>query len=370
VRRRVLASAVLLATPVLSAPASAAPAPAAPELCAPDVTRGAVPAAFPVEACVDGVGMTLRNDRDRPVVVSTQGDVQGRELLRAQNDSRSDVVRRTAPTALVLLPGEVARWTLGPGAALLTVGPLPVPSAPEIAEVLTRALADEGPQGPAPERGDSVGALVLEIAAAAGARAACAEGRSFLGTAACHVTAAAAIGSATAEHLDRRTTAEVLPQLLDPAAWAAWPLVDPDWPADADGALRQQAVPGPPPSGPRAFTAPGGAGPSAPSTAAPRTSVARPAPTPAPTRPPARVTPTPIPAPAPAPKPQPAPVPPRVVPAPPTTPHVERPTWQQFRDRELARLRELAAAWLEAREQEQEQEREHGRGRDRGRGNR
>ncbi|MBJ7454310.1 MAG: hypothetical protein JHC71_19805, partial [Blastococcus sp.] len=66
-RRTVLVSAVLLAVPLLSAPAvSAAPA-SAPELCAPDVGRGAVPAAFPLEACVDGSGITMRNDRDRPV---------------------------------------------------------------------------------------------------------------------------------------------------------------------------------------------------------------------------------------------------------------------------------------------------------------
>ena len=131
-RRTVLVSAVLLAVPLLSAPAvSAAPAPAAsPQLCAADVSRGAVPAAFPLEACVDGTGMTLRNDRDRPVVVTGRGEFGARVMLRAQNDTLSDVVRRTSPSALVLLPGEVARWPIGPGAALLTVAPLPVPGRP------------------------------------------------------------------------------------------------------------------------------------------------------------------------------------------------------------------------------------------------
>ncbi|SDF21325.1 hypothetical protein SAMN05660662_1364 [Blastococcus aurantiacus] len=388
-RRRVLASAVLLVAPVLSVPAaSAAPVPAAPVLCAADGTRGAVPASFPVEACVDGTGMTLRNDRDRPVVVSGRGDLQGRVLLRSQNDARSDVVRRTAPAAMVLLPGEVARWSVGPGPALLTVAPLPVPSAPEIAEVLTRALAGEGTREATRELHDSVGALVLEIAAAAAARADCAEGRSFLGSAACDVTAAAEIGSATADHLDRRTTAEVLPQLLDPAAWAEWPLVDPDWPAGADGTLRQHAVHASPPapSRPHASAATGGARPTAPSAAATRTPVARPAPAAAPTRAPARVTPAPVPAPAPAPapasRPRPTPARPPVVvppppapPAPPTAPappHVERPSGQEIHERNMARLRELAAAWEKAQEQARERERDHdrGSGRGRGRGNR
>ena len=114
--------------------------PPPPELCAADATRGAVPAAFPLEACVDGSGMTLRNDRDRPAVVSVRGDFGPRVMLRSQNDAPSDVVRRTSPSALVLLPGEVARRPFGAGTAVLTVAPLPVPAAPEIAQVLDPVL--------------------------------------------------------------------------------------------------------------------------------------------------------------------------------------------------------------------------------------
>lgn len=379
-----LVSAALLAVPLLSAPAvSAAPATAAPQLCDPDIARGGVPAAFPVEACVDGTGMTLRNDRDRPVVVTGTGDLGGGALLHTEDDARADVVRRTSPSAVVLLPGEVARWPIGPGQALLTVGPLPVPSAPEIATVLGRGLDGESAEEATGTRYDSAGALVAEVAAAARARAACVAGRTFLGMAACDVTAAAAIGSATAEHLDRRTAEAVLPRLLDPAAWATWPLADPDWPAGADVTLRQEIAPGSvppgppvPPAGSEASRAQAVAAPSAPATrpapAAERTSA--PARPPASTAAPAPATESrPTPAPAPEPLPAPAPVlPPLPVPVRPPVqvlaPQVELPSWQEIQERNMARLRELAAAWAEAREQAEEQDRDDDRGR--GRGNR
>ncbi|MBJ7454311.1 MAG: hypothetical protein JHC71_19810, partial [Blastococcus sp.] len=166
----------------------------------------------------DNASRSLR--KGHPVVVTGRGEFGVRVMLRAQNDTLSDVVRRTSPSALVLLPGEVARWPIGPGAALLTVAPLPVPAAPEIAQVLDPALGGDRPSDTTQALLESAGALVLDVASAARARAACVEGRSFLGTAACDVTAAAAIGSATAARLDRRTAAEVLPRLLDPAAWA------------------------------------------------------------------------------------------------------------------------------------------------------
>jgi len=49
-------------------------------------------------------------------------------------------------------------------------------------------------------------------------------------------------------------------------------------------------------------------------------------------------------------------------------PQVELPSWQEIQERNMARLRELAAAWAEAREQAEEQDRDDDRGR--GRGNR
>ena len=244
-RRVVLASAVLLAPLLVVPTASAAPAP---ELCSADARRGEVPAAFPIAACVDGTSVTLHNDRDRPVIVTGRGTFGTRAMLRTEDGVHADVVRRTSPSALVLLPGEVARWPIGPGSITLTVAPLPIPSAPEIVAVLEQALAGERPEEGAQALYDSAAALVGEVAAAARARAACVEGRNFLGATACDVTAAAAIGAATAKRLDRGTVGEVLPELLDPAAWTAWPLVDPDWPAGAEGTLRQLAAAPPAPA--------------------------------------------------------------------------------------------------------------------------
>lgn len=379
-RRRALASAVLLATPLLGVPvAVAAPADAAPELCTPDTSRGGVPASFPVSACVDGTSMTLHNDRDRPVIVTGRGEFRAREPLRTQNSALSDVVRRTSESAMVLLPGEVVRWHVGPQPVYLTVAPLPIALAPEIAAVLRPALAGERSVEATRALHDSVGALVLEIAAAVRARTACAADRNFLQTAGCDVTAAAAIGSATADRLDRRTTAEVLPRLLDRAAWAAWPAVDPEWPADAEATLRQGPVPAPvvPPAA-LVLPAPAPAPADAPRRPAPasRTPVSRPAP-PAP-RPPAAVPAPARPAPSAAPAPRPQPPPPQPAqppapappPAPPPQQQVDRPSWQEIHDRNMARLRELAAAWMKARERDRDHDRDRDRDRDRGRGHR
>ncbi len=362
VRRRVLASAVLLTAPLLGVPVASAEQ--APELCTSDTSRGGVPEAFPVAACVDGTSMTLHNDRDRPVIVTGTGGFDGRVALRAQNSALADVVRRTSEAAMVLLPGEVVRWDIGSQPASLTVAPLPIPPAPEIAAVLRPALT--GGRAVDAERAlrATAGELVLEVAAAVRARTACVADRNFLQTAACDVTAATTIGLATVDRLDRRTAAEVLPQLIDRAAWAAWPAVDPDWPVDAEGTLRQgrapvvapavRTLPAPAPAAsPR--PAPASRAPeSRPAAPAPRPPAARPAPARTPAATPA------LPA-APAPEPQPVRPPVQAVPPAPAPPQVDRLPWQEIRERNLARLRELAAAWAKARERAQGDHRDRGR---------
>ncbi|WP_155858754.1 hypothetical protein [Candidatus Blastococcus massiliensis] len=270
--------------------AAAAPAEGGTALCAFDPVRGGVPVTFPVRACVDGSAMTLHNDRSRPVVVRPLGDVGAPVRLRSENSAVAAVVRLTSGGPEVLLPGEVARWPLGAGTGFLTVGPMPVTAAPEMAGRLREVLDDVREEPAAGTLRRSVAGLVGDVQAALRAREACTEGRNFLGTTACDVAAATAIGAATAARLDRATAGEVLPALLDAEAWDEWAAVDPDWPDAPEGTLWQLPAPVP---APPVLPAPAAGTP----TPAAGTDAA-----PAPTR-------THAPAPAPAPPPPPAPAP-------------------------------------------------------------
>ncbi|MBN1091770.1 hypothetical protein JKP75_03785 [Blastococcus sp. TML/M2B] len=344
-RRRALA--LLLVLPLLHTP-SAAAAPAAdraPALCSSDEVRGGVPERFPVEACVDGTAITLRNDRDRPVLVTPMGDVAAPVRVRSENSEVAAVLRRagSAGDGEVLLAGEVARWPIGAGPAFLTVQSLPVPAAPELAELLPGELtADDA---------DSAAALVAQLGGVLADRAGCAEGQNFLTTAACDVDAALALAAAAADHLDRGAVAALLPSLLDPESWARWSALDAAWPAGAPvtlGQLGTTPVPDPPPAEPAPEVEPAPA--------------ADPAPAPQVVRAPAAAAPpaaAPAPAPVPAPAAAPAPAPPPAAAPAPRQPRL--PTWQELQDRTAQRLRELADAWeravAEERARQQDRER-------------
>lgn len=340
-RCRVLAPAVLLVLPLLGVPsASAAPAPgSAPPLCESDESRGGVPESFPVDACVDGTTITVRNDRDRAVLVTRIGDVGVPVRVRSENSDVAAVVRRTGGDGEVLLPGEVVRWPIGAELAVVTVQPLPV-AALELGTLLRGWLA--GTDQPAYEAQQHAAALVVEISDALRARETCADGQDFLTTASCDVVAAVAIGNTAASHLDRRSADELLPLLLDQSSWEDWSAVDPDWPAGAAVTLGQLALPTPVP-----LVQP-----------PPAEALPVPAPAAVPAAPSAAVL-----APAPAPQPAPAPAPAPVV-VPPQQ-QVRVPSWQELQDRNLQRLRELAAAW----EQAVAQERAPGNGNGNGGGN-
>lgn len=239
-RWAVAPAAVVVLLPVLAGtPAGAAPAEAV-DLCVSDQTRGQVPEDFLLHACVDGAGIVLHNDRSRPVVVRASGDVGAPVGLREENSVIAAVVRMTVPDGAVLLPGEVGRWPIGAGDAVLTVAPMPVVGATEIATELGEVL--ERP-APAPALQQSVAALIADVSAVLGQRTACEQGRNFLGTTACDVDAAAAVGSATVARLDPVTAHDLLPVVLDPENWDEWTAVEPDWPEDAGATLRQLPVP-------------------------------------------------------------------------------------------------------------------------------
>jgi hypothetical protein len=296
-RRLPLVLAATLALAVLHpVPATAAPAP---ELCAPDDARGGVPSRFLLDACADATAMTLRNNLAVPVLVTGSGDVDAPARVHERGSAAATVLRLTAGNGDVLMPGDVVRWPIGPGAAALTVSGLESAAAPAIVEVLTRYLPRLGADSTEASDFESFAVVVREVAAAVDARAACVEDTNFLQLAACDVTASSTVARVVTAQLPRRTAVDLLPIVLDTAHWDDWhPARGTDARALAGGELRlvQAAVPAPEPAPqPAPLPAP---------VPAP-TPAAAPEPAPAPVPAPARA---PAPAPAPAASPDPGPV--------------------------------------------------------------
>lgn len=298
-----LLGAALVSLLVPPSPAWAAPAAT---LCEPDVSRGAVPEVFVIDACVDAAGVTVRNTTDAPVVVELTGDLGAPLWVSRAGGAAATLTRLTAHPDDVLMPGDIVRWPVGVAAATVTVTGLDPAMIAAVVEslraVLPRPATDEAQAGTFRR----FAALVRSVAAATEARASCLEGKNFLRVAACDAAAAGAIGQAVSSHVRRSDAEDVVSVVLDPERWDEWSAVRPAvvGPA-AERTLRLIAAPVPPPV--------------PPPTVAPRPA-------------PPAVVPVPVAAPAPPPAPAPAPPPRPALPALPSVPGW--PSWEEPPDRD------------------------------------
>jgi hypothetical protein len=288
---RALLIALTLALALTTAPARAEALPVA-DLCTPDLARGGVPADFVVDACVDATSMTLRNDLAHPVLVRREGDVGSPVRVHERGSSAATVLRVLGGADELLMPGDVARWPLGPVTQSLV-------------DSITTRLPELGSGGEKNVR--PVVAVVRELLAAAQERATCIEDKNFLRAAACDVDAASRISRTLSLQLPRGQAAKLLPVVLDRSRWAAWAapatsalsVPGPRSEVPPTRTLSQAPVPVPPPVVPApAVVAPPVAAP--PPVVVSRPPVAVPA-VPAPPPVAAAVVPAPAPAPAPAP---------------------------------------------------------------------
>src|SRR3954470_6021326 len=205
---------LLLAQPVASAAPEA-------KLCTSDVSRGAVPDTFVLDACVDGSNVVLHNKLDVPVTVAVTGDAKAPAGAHPYDSPSTAALRVATAPDTVLLPGDVVRWPLGAGGSELTVA-APGPSAtPVIAATLGDMLSRQTNADPQ-HAYVAMGALIRETATALETRGSCKSGKNFLRTAGCDVSAAAAIGHAAADTLPRPIDSDVLARVLDPDQWARW----------------------------------------------------------------------------------------------------------------------------------------------------
>lgn len=250
------AALVLTGIAVLLLPAPPATAGPAPALCGATDTRGAVPAGFGLEACVETGLLVMVNQRDFPVLVTTTGDVGLPQPIRRDGAPVAAVTRLALPSGLVLMPGDSARWQLGAGAGQVAIDA----ARPDLVASTAGAI---GGQLPRHDKSDVAGAgdavyakVVATTAAAVAERATCSADTNFLASAACDVATAVAVGQALHDAFPRPLAAKLGTVLLSRARWAAWS----EAAADADAALGAEvgltfaALPGAAPGTPGAGT--------------------------------------------------------------------------------------------------------------------
>jgi hypothetical protein len=215
---RLLGAALAVLVLVLGLPSSALAAPPTAG-CGATGPRVAVPARFALEVCTDGHRLTVANRRSRPVQVRASGDLRRPVMLGADDGVPAAVLRAAFPDGLVLMPGDSVQWSFGGGPGTLTVGA-------DDGAAVTAALAPYLPgqhDRALHVRVAAFSALVRGATSAVSARTACrAAGRNFLGTAACDVVAATAIGSAVHTLLPAAVATRLAGVMLDPARWTAW----------------------------------------------------------------------------------------------------------------------------------------------------
>jgi hypothetical protein len=281
----------------LAGPATALAGPA-PALCTPDPVRGDVPAQFPLDACVSATTVTVRNDSATPLVVKPNGDLGAAVPVRDRGGVAAEVLHAISPAAVLLMPGDVVRWTLGPGAAQLTVAPVDPGGSPGIVDDLAGDLPRPVVEGFEAKDYKAFATVVRDVAAAVETREDCVDHANFLQAESCDVTAAAAIGRSLVGSLPRATAVDLMPVLLDAGNWAAWEarrVADAEK-FEAGASLALVPLPQPPPPPAPAPVAAAAVRPPAPAAPAPAPAAA-PAPAPAPA-PVAAAVPAPVPAPA------------------------------------------------------------------------
>jgi hypothetical protein len=246
--RRLLVLATFGALLLPTTPAAGGPAD---WLCIPDTGRGAVPAGFVLEACVDGTGMTVRNSLDVPVLLTGRG-MEGPVHISSMGAERETVLRLVHENRVVLVPGDVVRWSLGRGEASLSVSDLEPANAPAIVATLDPFLPREGPRRIPDAVLQAFADVVEPISDAVAERDGCLDGRNFLGAIACDVTTATAIAAVLDAEFSRGVAIEVAPAVLDRGQWAAWAGIGTTDVSGDDAVIRQAAVPPPAPPPPPA----------------------------------------------------------------------------------------------------------------------
>jgi hypothetical protein len=113
------ASLAVLASVVAPMSASAGPAPG---LCGMNTSRGAVPAGFPIDACVDGSSIWLYNSSTLDLTVAATGSAGSPRTTVTNPTLAVDATRLHSGNPWLLLPGDKMQVPIGSGSAEVRLG--------------------------------------------------------------------------------------------------------------------------------------------------------------------------------------------------------------------------------------------------------
>jgi hypothetical protein len=109
----------MLASAAVAVPAWAGPAPG---LCGMHTSRGAVPAGFPIDACVDGSSIWLYNSSTLDLAVAATGSVSSPRTTVTNPTLAVDATRLHSGNQWLLLPGDKMQIPIGSGSAEVRLG--------------------------------------------------------------------------------------------------------------------------------------------------------------------------------------------------------------------------------------------------------
>jgi hypothetical protein len=158
-------------------------------LCRMDTTRGAVPAGFALDACVDASAVWLRNQLDIPVRFTVGGDTG--HVVNVQSDTgiAASVTRAAYPDPLIVLPGDTVRVSVGAAAASVTAASTDIGGFYLIAVTVATFI----PFGKVKDYFESFTTLVKDVAAAYADYRNCMATANWIGQLGCRTKLAGAV---------------------------------------------------------------------------------------------------------------------------------------------------------------------------------
>jgi len=196
-------------------PVEAAPAPG---LCAMNTARGAIPADFPIDACINNSAIVLRDTLPVPVNLSLTGSVGKPIRITTDYSTAADLTRLKYPDPLFMLPGDIIRIPVGTGAASVSIAGTQAGGFYALATALNNFL----PGGAVKSVWDSATAMITEMSDDIGQYENCISGKNWIGQLGCQAVLVRNLTFAIARGVITGTAHAVLAVLVNSATFLKW----------------------------------------------------------------------------------------------------------------------------------------------------
>lgn len=187
----------------------------APSLCEQNDSRGPVPENFPMQACVDGDSIWLRNDLSVPVTIQVTGNIGDIQKVQIDQSPAAVATRLIKSDPNIIMPNDLVRIPIGEAEAKVSL--INTDAGGTYIEAAT--LAAFTPAGTAGAVGQALAQLVVDTDNTARAYAECVIGKNALQRAGCEVKQLAATGFNTGKAIASGFAKGVAGLLVNTAFW-------------------------------------------------------------------------------------------------------------------------------------------------------